>query len=402
MRIIKDGITAPHGFKAAGIHCGIKSSKKDIALIFSDKPAVTAGLFTTNQVKSAHVLLDLGKLRRKESQAIIANSGNANACNGAAGKDNALEMSEYTAKCLDIDEKSVLIASTGIIGKPLPMGKIKKGIKDISNELTIDGSRDAAEAILTTDATIKEVAVDTEIKGRTKDNIKIGAIAKGSGMIAPNMATLLVFITTDACIEYEELFTSLRDCVNTTFNMLSIDGDMSPNDTVIIMANGLARNKRIKFNTPEYKKFTDALNYVCACLTKKVAADGEGATKLVEIQVEGARNIKDARRAAKAVADSNLVKTALNGCDPNWGRILSSLGAARIKIKPGKIDIAINSEPIVHNSISANFSQEKLHKILKEKEITITINLNIGDYSSIAWTCDMSEEYVKINAHYHT
>ncbi|MCK4402009.1 bifunctional ornithine acetyltransferase/N-acetylglutamate synthase, partial [bacterium] len=279
MRIIKDGITAPHGFKAAGIHCGIKSSKKDIALIFSDKPAVTAGLFTTNQVKSAHVLLDLGKLRRKESQAIIANSGNANACNGAAGKDNALEMSEYTAKCLDIDEKSVLIASTGIIGKPLPMGKIKKGIKDISNELTIDGSRDAAEAILTTDATIKEVAVDTEIKGRTKDNIKIGAIAKGSGMIAPNMATLLVFITTDACIEYEELFTSLRDCVNTTFNMLSIDGDMSPNDTVIIMANGLARNKRIKFNTPEYKKFTDALNYVCACLTKKVAADGEGATK---------------------------------------------------------------------------------------------------------------------------
>jgi len=402
VKIIKGGITAPHGFKAAGLCCGIKSSKKDLALIFSDKPAVTAGLFTTNQVKSAHVLLDLKKLHRKESQAIIANSGNANACNGVAGRDSALEMSEYTAKCLDIDNQGVLVASTGIIGVPLPINKIKKGIKDISGKLAVDGSKDAAEAILTTDTAIKEIAVDTEIKGRIKDDIKIGAIAKGSGMIAPNMATLLAFITTDACIEYEELFTALRECVNTTFNMLTVDGDMSPNDTVIIMANGLARNKRIKFNTPEYKKFTDALNYICTYLTKKIAADGEGATKLVEVQIKGARSVKDARRAAKAVADSNLVKTALNGCDPNWGRILSSLGSARIKIKPGKIDIAINSESIVRNSISTNFSPERLHKILKEKEITITINLNVGDYSSTAYTCDMSEEYVKINAHYHT
>ena len=402
MKRIKGGITSPRGFKAAGIHCGIKSSKKDLALIFSDKSAVTAGMFTTNQVKSAHVLLDLGKLRGKKSQAIIANSGNANACNGATGKDNALEMSEYTAKCLDIDTQNVLVASTGIIGKPLPMNKIKKGIKDISRQLAVDGSKDAAEAILTTDTTIKEIAVDTGIKGRTKYNVKIGAIAKGSGMIAPNMATLLCFITTDACIEYEELFTSLRECVNTTFNMLTVDGDTSPNDTVVIMANGLARNKRIKFNTPEYKKFTDALNYVCTYLAKKIASDGEGATKLVEIQIKGARNIKDARRAAKAVANSNLVKTALNGCDPNWGRILSSLGAARIKIKSRKIDIAINSEPIVCNSISTDFSQKKLHKLLKEKEITITINLNVGDYTSTAYTCDTSEEYIKINAHYHT
>jgi len=402
VKIIKGGITAPRGFKAAGIHCGIKSSKKDIALIFSDKPAVTAGLFTTNQIKSVHVLLDLKRLRRKESQAIVINSGNANACNGVKGRDNALKMSEYTAKCLNIDKQGMLVASTGIIGKPLPMNKIKKGIKDISSKLAVNGSRDAAEAILTTDTAIKEVAVDTGIKGRAKDNIKIGAIAKGSGMIAPNMATLLAFITTDACIEHEELFTGLRECVNTTFNMLSIDGDMSPNDTVIIMANGTSRNKRIKFNTPEYKKFTDALNYVCAYLTKKIAADGEGATKLVEVQIKGARNIKDARRAAKAVANSNLVKTALNGCDPNWGRILSSLGAARIKIKPGEIDITINSEAIVHNSISTNFSQERLHKTLKVKEIIITVNLNIGDYSSTAYTCDMSEEYVKINAHYHT
>ncbi|MCK5594822.1 bifunctional glutamate N-acetyltransferase/amino-acid acetyltransferase ArgJ, partial [bacterium] len=358
MKIIKGGITAPRGFKAAGTCCGIKSSKKDLALIFSDKPAVTAGLFTTNQIKSAHVLLDLVRLRKKESQAIITNSGNANACNGAAGRDNALEMSEYTAKCLNIDGQGVLVASTGIIGKPLPMNEIKKGIKDISDKLAVDGSKDAAEAILTTDSAVKEIAVDTGIKGRTKDDIKIGAIAKGSGMIAPNMATLLAFITTDACIEYEELFTALRECVNTTFNMLTVDGDMSPNDTVIIMANGLARNKRIKFNTPEYEKFTCALNHVCAYLTKKIAADGEGATKLVEVQIKVARNIKDARRAAKAVANSNLVKTALNGCDPNWGRILSSLGAARIKIKPGKIDAAINSEPIVHNSISTNFSPE--------------------------------------------
>lgn len=402
MKIIKGGITAPLGFRAAGIHCGIKSSKKDLALIFSDKTAVTAGMFTTNQVKSAHVLLDLKKLHKKESQAIIVNSGNANACNGVKGRDNAIEMSEYTAKCLDIDKQGVLVASTGIIGKPLPMNKIKKGIEDIFEKLSVDGSKDAAEAILTTDTVIKEIAVDTGIKGRTPNDIRIGAIAKGSGMIAPNMATMLSFITTDACIEYEELFTALRECVNTTFNMLSIDGDMSPNDTVIIMANGASRNKRIKFKTPEYKKFTDGLNYVCAYLTKKVASDGEGATKLVEVQIKGARNIKDARRAAKAVANSNLVKTALNGCDPNWGRILSSLGAARIKIKPGEIDIAINSEPIVHNSISTNFSQEKLHKILKEKEITITINLNVGDYSSTTYTCDMSEEYVKINAHYHT
>jgi len=402
VKIIKGGITAPLGFRAAGIHCGIKSSKKDLALIFSDKTAVTAGMFTTNQVKSAHVLLDLKKLHKKESQAIIVNSGNANACNGVKGRDNAIEMSEYTAKCLDIDKQGVLVASTGIIGKPLPMNKIKKGIEDIFEKLSVDGSKDAAEAILTTDTVIKEIAVDTGIKGRTPNDIRIGAIAKGSGMIAPNMATMLSFITTDACIEYEELFTALRECVNTTFNMLSIDGDMSPNDTVIIMANGASRNKRIKFKTPEYKKFTDGLNYVCAYLTKKVASDGEGATKLVEVQIKGARNIKDARRAAKAVANSNLVKTALNGCDPNWGRILSSLGAARIKIKPGEIDIAINSEPIVHNSISTNFSQEKLHKILKEKEITITINLNVGDYSSTTYTCDMSEEYVKINAHYHT
>lgn len=402
MKIIKDGVTAPRGFKAAGTCCGIKSSKKDLALIFSDKPAVTAGLFTTNQIKSAHVLLDLKRLRKKNSQAIIANSGNANACNGAAGRDNALEMSEYAAKCLDIDSQGVLVASTGVIGKPLPINKIKKGIKDISGKLAVDGSKDAAEAILTTDTAVKEIAVDTGIKGRTKNDIKIGAIAKGSGMIAPNMATLLTFITTDACIEYEELFTALRESVNITFNMLTVDGDMSPNDTVIIMANGLARNKRIKFNTPEYKKFTDALNHVCIYLTKKIAADGEGATKLVEIQIKGARSVKDARRAAKAVANSNLVKTALNGCDPNWGRILSSLGAARIKIKPREIDIAINSESIVRNSISTNFSQERLHKILKEKEITITINLNVGDHSSTAYTCDMSEEYVKINAHYHT
>lgn len=402
---IKNGVTAPFGFKATGVSCGIKKGKKkDLALIYSDANTLASGMFTTNKFKAAPVIVDLKHLHKSKTfRAIIANSGSANACTGNKGIKNAEEMASLTAKNLKVDKEQVFVASTGVIGKPLSMDKIKKGIPKAVETLSYKGSTSAAEAIMTTDTKLKEIAIDTSIKGRGKKTIKIGGIAKGSGMIEPNLATMLAFITTDACITKEALKQALNIAVNKSFNEVTIDGCESTNDSVIIMANGLARNERIKIKGAKFNAFTDALTYVCQELAKKMAQDGEGASKLIEVEVKGAWNDKDAHRAAKAIAGSALVKTAVYGADPNWGRILSALGSVKIKFKPGKISLKMQNISLVNKGKFVNFDKNKLAKSLKKaKVVTINVNLHHGDKQTKVWSCDFTEEYVKINAHYTT
>jgi glutamate N-acetyltransferase/amino-acid N-acetyltransferase len=404
-KIIKNGVTAPLGFKAAGISCGIKKGKKnDLALVYSDVAALASGMFATNKFKAAPVIVDLKHLQKSKTfRAIVVNSGGANACTGAKGIKDAEEMASLTAKSLKIDKEQVFVASTGVIGKTLPMDKIKKGIKKAAETLSYKGSTSAAEAIMTTDTKVKEIAVDTGIKGRGKKTIKIGGIAKGSGMIEPNLATMLAFITTDACITKDALKQALNIAVNKSFNKVTIDGCESTNDSAIIMANGLARNERIKIKGASFNAFTDALTHVCQELAKKMAQDGEGASKLIEVEVKGAWDDKDAHRAAKAIASSALVKTAVYGADPNWGRVLSALGSVKIKFKPEKISLKMQNISLVNKGKFVKFDNSKLAKSLKKaKVVIIDVNLHHGDKQAKVWSCDFTEEYVKINAHYMT
>jgi glutamate N-acetyltransferase/amino-acid N-acetyltransferase len=403
---IKGGITAPLGFKASGVSCGIKKvkGKEDLALIYSEADALAAGMFTTNKFKGAAVAVDINHLKKgKYFRAIVVNSGNANACTGKKGIDNAKEMVAVTAKNLGIEKEKVLVASTGIIGKHLPMEKIKKGIVEAVENLSYKGSSFAAEAIMTTDTKLKEFSIDTGIKGRGKKTIKIGGIAKGSGMISPNLATMLAFLTTDVSISKEALQESLRIAVNKSFNRLTVDGCMSTNDSVIMMANGLARNERIKLKTKKFTVFADALTYLCQELSKKIAQDGEGATKLIEVKVKGAWDDKDAHRLAKAIANSVLVKTAIYGADPNWGRVLSALGSVKVKFKPEKLSLKMQNVSLVNKGKFISFDKSKLASSLKKaKVVTIDVDLHHGNKETTVWSCDFTEEYVKINAHYTT
>lgn len=397
---VTGGVTAAKGYEAAGVFCGIRKAKKDIAVIRSVVPANVAAVFTLNKTVAAPVIVDkiiLG--RSSKCSAIVVNSGNANACTGEKGMNDAWKMAELTASALTVPVNEVLVSSTGVIGQYLPMSNIESGITNVTAALSSTGSPDAAEAIMTTDTFSKDYAVCLNIDGK---KITIGGIAKGSGMIAPNMATMLAFITTDASIDPGYLKKIFSSSVERSFNRISVDGDMSTNDMAVILANGLAENTIITENTAEGRLFADALDKVLVTLAKLIARDGEGATKLLEINVYGALTEKVAIMAARSVANSNLVKTAIHGEDANWGRILAALGYSGIDFSPADTELSLNGLPILGKDYTILIDEVKAKKALSEDHITVSIDLNQGNESALFWTCDLSKEYVHINASYRS
>lgn len=397
--VAEAGVTAARGFVAAGVHAGLKRKRKDVALIVSETPAVVAGTFTTNQVKAAPVLLTAEHVKAGQARAIVVNSGNANACNGAQGYADAERMAECTAELLGIRPQEVLVASTGVIGQPLPMDKVEAGIRAAFNALGPEGGEDAAEAILTTDTRTKQMALEFEIDGVS---VRLGGMAKGSGMIHPNMATMLAFLTTDAAVEPAYLQEALTRAVDRSFNMISVDGDTSTNDMVLAMANGQAGNEPIASGTAAAERFEDALNALCLYLAKEIVRDGEGATKVVEITVQGAPSLSAARTIARSISTSNLVKTAIFGQDANWGRILAAAGYAGVPIEAEKVTIYIGDVCVAEQGSSLPFDEEAAARVLQESEVRITVDLNAGAHEATAWTCDMTYDYVKINASYRS
>ena len=395
------GITAARGYRAAGIHCGVKKAKKDLAVVVSDVPAAAAGVFTLNKVAAAPVVVDREQLRRGSTKrVIVVNSGNANAATGERGMEDAWAMVHAAAAALGISPDQVLVSSTGVIGQFLPIEKIRAGIELAVTGLTRDCHRSSAEAILTTDTFTKEYAVGLTFKGM---DIAIGGMAKGSGMIAPNMATMLCFVTTDASVAPEVLQRALHEASSRSFNRISVDGDTSTNDMVLVLANGLARNATLDTpDDPDYRVFSRALEHVLVQLSKMIVKDGEGATKFVEINVTGAASEAAADAAARAIANSSLVKTAINGEDANWGRILAAVGYSGIDFKPEDTEIFFDSVPILGKNYAIEFAEQDAKAVLTQKEITITVDLNQGTASATFWTCDLSREYVAINANYRT
>jgi glutamate N-acetyltransferase/amino-acid N-acetyltransferase len=395
------GVTAPKGFRASGVHSGIKRMKKDLALVVSETPAHVAAVFTTSKVQAAPILVDKQQLKRSPlCRAIIVNSGNANACTGEPGLNDAWTMVKETARLLGVPAHQVLVSSTGVIGQYLPMDRICSGLPEAISMLSVEGHVAAAEAIMTTDTFSKEAAVSVELEGV---KVTIGGMAKGSGMIAPNMATMLGFIATDANIEGSLLQDALKQAVDRSFNRISVDGDTSTNDMVVVLANGLAGNGKIsELSGVAFKRFYDALEFLLVKLSKMIVVDGEGATKFVEIVVKGASAENAAVRAAKSIANSNLVKTAINGEDANWGRILAAIGYSGIDFDPARVEIYFDDVRILGENYSIKFSEEQAKQILQRKEIRITVDLNQGDASASFWTCDLSKEYVAINANYRT
>ncbi|HHV44540.1 MAG TPA: bifunctional glutamate N-acetyltransferase/amino-acid acetyltransferase ArgJ [Firmicutes bacterium] len=400
MQIIPGGVTAAQGFVACGLHIGLKKSRKDLALILSQRPAKAAAMFTKNLVAAAPIQVCREQLAKgKQIQAIVVNSGNANACTGPEGLEHAWRMVKKTAQVLGIGEDQVLVSSTGVIGQRLPIEMIEAGIEQAAPLLSPEGGAEAAQAILTTDTFAKEIAVEYADQGHT---IRVGGMAKGSGMIHPNMATMLAYITTDVNISVELLDRALRTCVDETFNMITVDGDTSTNDTVAILANGAAGNPEITQPDASYGAFCKALSYVTEKLAKDIAKDGEGATKLVEVQVKNGATVAQARQIAKSVAGSNLVKTAIFGEDANWGRILCAAGYAGVDFDPGKTDVFIGPLQVAANGGALDFDEELAKEILSQDTVVITLDLKQGDRSATAWTCDLTFDYVKINAHYRT
>ncbi|OIN97420.1 bifunctional ornithine acetyltransferase/N-acetylglutamate synthase [Candidatus Desantisbacteria bacterium CG1_02_38_46] len=398
MKIIEGSITAPKGFKAAGVHCGIKKKKKDLAIIYCEVPANAAAVFTSNKVKAASILVSQDAIRKgSKIQAIVANSGSANACTGKKGIEDVKETVEFTAKEFGIQKNSVLVASTGKIGMSLPMDKIKQGIKKVVSMLDSNGSSDAALAILTTDKIKKEIAVEIKIDGVP---VRIGGIAKGSGMIYPNMATMLCFLTTDILIDRNALKSALKTSVDSSFNLITVDGDRSTNDMVAVLANGLAGNEKVYRNSSAYRIFQQVLSYVCTFLAKMMVKDAEGATKFIEVKVAGAASFAEAKIAAFSIANSNLVKTAMYGEDPNWGRIVSAVGNAPIKLNPNKIDVFFSGIPVVCNNAPVSGGRERAKRLLSNNEIVIFVDLGIGKGKCSVWTSDLTPGYVKINAAY--
>ena len=399
MHSITGGVTAPQGFKAGGITCGIKKNQRpDLAWVVSDNPAVAAGIFTTDQVQAAPVQLSKEHLRAGVARAIIVNSGNANACVGPVGINAAEAMAAAAAELLAIPAEQVLVASTGVIGVELPVTKIQAALKD-KGFIRAEGGGAAAQAIMTTDTFPKEVAVEFALGGK---QVRIGGMAKGSGMIHPNMATLLGFITTDIAIDRMMLARAIRSAGDYSFNRITVDGDTSTNDSLFIMANGLAGNPEINTDGPDYQLFLEGLTEVCLNLAKMIARDGEGATKLVEVRTEGASSEAAALRIGKSVATSNLVKTALFGEDANWGRILAAAGYSGAQIDLEKIRIYLGGLLVCQNGIGVAFDEAEAKRILEQKEILIRINLGMGDAVASVWTCDLSYDYVKINGSYRT
>ena len=407
MKQIKGGVTAAKGYEAASTAAGIKyQGRTDMALIYSQVPCVSAGTFTTNVVKAAPVKWDRQIVDSGAGvQAVVVNSGIANACTGEEGMGYCKETAEAAAKALNIDAAGVLVGSTGVIGMQLPMQKLVDGIQVLAGKKAegLQSGHDAALAIMTTDTVEKEMAVEMEIGGKT---VTIGGMSKGSGMIHPNMCTMLAFITTDAAITKEALQKALSEDVEDTYNMISVDGDTSTNDTAILLANGLAGNQEITYASPEYETFKEALHMVNETLAKKMAGDGEGATALFEVKVVGAESIKQAKTLAKSVVCSNLTKAAIAGHDANWGRILCAMGYSGVQFDPEKVNLFFESKAgklqIIENGVATDYSEEVATKILSEPEITATADIKMGDYSATAWGCDLTHEYININADYRS
>lgn len=406
MKVMNGGVTAAKGFQAAGIYAGIKKDKKDMAMIYSEVPCVAAGTFTTNIVKAAPVKWDMDVVYNyQNAQAVIANSGVANACTGEEGMGYCRDTADVAAELLQIDPKAVLVASTGVIGKQLPMEPIKEGIKKMVPLLSesIEAGTLAAESIMTTDTVKKEVAVTLEIGGKT---VTIGGMCKGSGMIHPNMCTMLSFVTTDAAISKEMLQKALSADIKDTYNMVSVDGDTSTNDTVLLLANGMAGNPYISEENEDYQQFLAALNYVNTSLAKKIAGDGEGATALFEVRVIGAQTKEQAVTLSKSIVTSSLTKAAIFGHDANWGRILCAMGYSGADFDPEQVDLFFESAAgklkIIENGVALDYSEEEATKILSEQEVTAIADIKMGGESATAWGCDLTFDYVKINADYRS
>ena len=404
MKIIDGGVCAAQGFVAGGVHCGIRKNrtKKDLALIYSECVASAAAVYTTNLVKGAPLTVTKKHIENGKAQAVICNSGNANTCN-ADGIEIAEKMSELIANELKISADDIVVASTGVIGQPLNIAPIASGIPALVASLSKDGCDAAAEGIMTTDTVKKEIAVKFEIGGKT---CHIGGIAKGSGMIHPNMATMLVFITTDAAISSEMLKRALSTDISSTFNMVSVDGDTSTNDMVTVLANGMAGNAEIVAEGEDFDTFMKALNTVTVHLCRMIAGDGEGATKLLECRVSGAKTEQIAKTVAKSVICSSLLKAAMFGADANWGRVLCAIGYSGADVDVNKVDVSFKSIKgeiaVCKNGAGIDFSEEIAKEILLEREIEIIIGLNDGNGSAVAWGCDLTYDYVKINGDYRT
>ena len=404
MKIISGGVCAAKGFLANGIHCGIRKNrtKRDLSLIVSEKPATAAAVYTTNLVKGAPLTVTKAHLTNGRAQAVICNSGNANTCN-ANGIEIAEQMSELLAKGLSIAADDVVVASTGVIGQPLDITPIQNGLPALIEGLSPNGGEAAAEGIMTTDTVKKEIAVEFEIGGK---RCRMGGIAKGSGMIHPNMATMLVFITTDAAISVEMLQKALSTDIQSTFNMLSIDGDTSTNDMVTVLANGMAENDEINREGEDFDTFMQALNTVTVYLCRMIAGDGEGATKLLECHVSGADSLLTARTVAKSVICSSLLKAAMFGADANWGRVLCAIGYSGADVDVSRVGVSFRSDKgvieVCRDGAGVPFSEEKAKEILLQKEIEILVTLGDGAYAATAWGCDLTYDYVKINGDYRT
>ncbi len=409
MKVIEGSVTAAKGFRAAGNAVGVKgviTEKKDLAIIVSDVPAVAAGAFTTNVVKATSVTRNMKIMEGKgKINAVVANSGNANACTGEEGIKSNEKMAQCLADILGVDSSTVLTASTGVIGAVFPIDTITKGIKATFPMLGYDRNNAlmAAEAIMTTDTYSKEVAVEFDLGGKT---VHLGGMAKGSGMICPNMATMLSFITTDAAISQELLNKALKEDIKSTYNMVSVDGDTSTNDTVVVLANGLAGNEEVVSEGKDYDAFKEALHYVNERLAKNLVRDGEGATKFMEVNVTGAATEADAKTMAKSVVKSSLFKAAVFGEDANWGRVLCAMGYSGVKFDPQKVDIVFASNAgeilLMDNGTPIVFDEDKAKTILSEKEIQVNIKISEGNAKATAWGCDLSYEYVKINGDYRS
>ena len=395
MKVIEGGVTAPQGFLAGGIHCGIKkNTRRDLALIYSQVPASAAGVFTTNKVCAPPVRVSRKHLQNLRAQAIIAASGCANACTGEKGLEDALSMTRVTAEALGILQSDVLVASTGPIGTLLPIDKVSRGIRHLAEKISDHGSEEAAAGILTTDLVTKSIAVSVFLGGK---EVRIGAIAKGSGMIRPKMATMFCFITTDAAVDEHYLHCILVKGVEKTFNCIDVDGDTSTNDTVFCLANGMAGNEILAGRDANSLVFEKALEFVMFEMAKAIVRDGEGATKLIEVEVRGAKTEEDAQRVCVAVCDSKLVKCAMYGESPGWGRVMAAIGYSGAEVREDHIDIYFGKKKIVKNGIANDMSRKDIRPLLKPKELKVLIDLNVGRKKAVMWTCDLSHKYIDIN-----
>jgi glutamate N-acetyltransferase/amino-acid N-acetyltransferase len=398
LEAIPGSVCAPAGFRAGTSAAGLKESgDPDIALIVSDRPATAAGVFTTNRVVAAPVVLAKERAARGQARGIVVNAGNANACTGNQGLADAHRMAAVAAEALGVGPEEVLVASTGVIGHRLPMERVEAGIREAAGRLEADGAA-AARAILTTDTRPKEIAVAVTVGGQ---RIRVGGIAKGSGMIGPRMATLLAFVTTDAAIWPEVLQASLRSAVERTFNCLTVDGDMSTNDCLLVLANGAAGVNAAP-GSPVHTAFCEALLHVCTHLTRELARDGEGATKRMQVEVTGARSALQARQVAMTIANSPLVKTAIFGNDPNWGRILAAAGRAGVPLDPVRLQLTLGGIPLVRGGEPLPYDAGEARKALAAEEVCVVLDLGQGRFAATVWSCDFSYDYVRINAEYHT